>query len=352
VRGRASGVAKRTRPGRETAFRHQRLVSTGRATDGDSSISGGSGNGRRAAAAGHRLLVAAAGRHSAFSRIASRVQHRTAGSLVGRADVQQAGAGDDRQLDVPVRRSRVVAYYGAPGSGALGVLGVGTPEQAADAVIRRAAGFAGYGRAVQPAMELIATVAQRSPGHDGSYSKPVPAANIEQYLDVAHRHRMLLILDLQPGRAAFLPQAKALRPFLLDPSVGLALDPEWKVGPHASPGNGLIGSSAAAGINAVGGWLSNLVAAHHLPDKLLVVHQFTRSMLPDRPALTRHPGIEMVLHADGFGTPASKINIFHQLAFPAPFGIGFKLFLRQDARLMAPREVMALRPRPDVVTYQ
>jgi hypothetical protein len=249
--------------------------------------------------------------------------------------------------------SRVVAFYGAPGTAALGALGRGSPEQAARSISARAAGFAGYGRRVQPAMELIATVAQRSPGHDGTYSKPVGAAKIDSYLAAAHAHKMLLILDLQPGRGSFLAQAKALRPFLLDPSVSLALDPEWHVGPHASPGNGLIGSSSAAGINAVGSWLSRLVRAHHLPDKLLVVHEFTARMLPDRANITQHPGLELVLHADGFGPPALKIKVLHQLAFPGPpFGVGFKLFFTQDSRLMTPREVMALDPRPDVITFQ
>ena len=60
-----------------------------------------------------------------------------------------------------------------------------------------------------------------------------------------------------------------------------------------------------------------------------------------------------MLHADGFGTPALKIEVLHKLAFPGPpFGVGFKLFLRQDSRLMSPAEVMGLDPRPDVVTYQ
>ena len=42
---------------------------------------------------------------------------------------------------------------------------------------------------------------------------------------------MLLILDLQPGRASFLHQTKVLHHFLLDPSVSIALDPEWKLAP-------------------------------------------------------------------------------------------------------------------------
>lgn len=250
-------------------------------------------------------------------------------------------------------RERVVADYGAPGSGALGILGRGTPEQAARAVMTRAAGYEHYGEPVLPAMELIATVARRAPGPNHSYSAPIPLPQVRSYLDVAHEHHMLLILDLQPGRASFASQARALAPVLLDPSVGLALDPEWQVGPGGRPGNGLIGHSSAAGINATTAWLSQLVRAHHLPDKLVVVHEFTSSMLPDRQRISQHPGVEMVLHADGFGHPSTKIHVLRSLHFPSPpFGVGFKLFLTQDSRLMSPREVMQLRPRPDVVTYQ
>lgn len=248
---------------------------------------------------------------------------------------------------------RVVAFYGAPGGGQLGVLGAGSPGHAAGAIERRARQWEGYGLPVQPAMELIATVAQASPGPDGSYSAPVPLPEIRRYLDVAHQHRMLLVLDLQPGHASFLQQAEALRPLLLDPSVGLALDSEWKVGPGESPGDGLIGSSPAAPINAVGHYLSRLVRAHDLPDKLLVVHEFTDSMLPDRADIQTEPGIDTVFHADGFGTPAVKIGVYRHLDFPGrPFGAGFKLFFTEDSQLMTPVQVMRLRPRPDVISYQ
>ncbi len=101
---------------------------------------------------------------------------------------------------------RVVAYYGAPGGDELGVLGGGTPDQAAAAVARQAAKYAGFGRRIQPAMELIATVAQGGPGGDGLYSKPIPASDIANYLAAAHRHKLLLILDFSPGAASSCPR--------------------------------------------------------------------------------------------------------------------------------------------------
>jgi hypothetical protein len=248
---------------------------------------------------------------------------------------------------------RVVAYYGAAGAPALGVLGTTSPEQAARAIVKRAGPFADHHLPVQPAMELLATVADAMPGDDGDYSHAIPHATIRQYLRVAHEHKMLLILDLQPGRASFLSQAKALRPLLLDPSVSLALDPEWKVNQHQAPGGGRIGSSRAGPINDVALYLRDLVTAHNLPDKLLVVHEFTPTMLPNREHIHRHDRVEVTFHADGFGSPIQKVGVYHQLAFPGrPYGAGFKLFLNQDSRLMGAAEVMRLRPRPDIVTYQ
>ena len=100
-------------------------------------------------------------------------------------------------------------------------------------------------------------------------------------------------------------------------------------------------------------YLSGIVTRHRLPDKLLVVHEFTHSMLPDRDNIARPAGLEMVLHADGLATPAKKIAVYHQLRFPSPpFHVGFKLFYKADTGLMTPAQVMALRPQPDIVTYQ
>ncbi|MGI8881615.1 MAG: hypothetical protein ACR2KJ_14135 [Jatrophihabitans sp.] len=246
---------------------------------------------------------------------------------------------------------RIVAYYGAPGNPGLGVLGKGTPDQAADAIEERAAQYRPYGRPVQPAMELIATVAQGSAGADGDYSAPVSMEAVQKYLDAAHRHKMLLVLDFQPGRGDFLPQVKQFSRFLTDPSVGVALDPEWKVGPTQKPAQ-VIGHASAASINAVSAYLSALVTARHLPQKLFVVHQFTLRMLPDRQNILGHKQLATVFHADGHGSIPSKQAVYAALNFPRTAGAGFKLFLREDAKLMTPAQVMALPRRPDLVTYQ
>lgn len=250
-------------------------------------------------------------------------------------------------------RFRVVAYYGGPDGPTLGILGSEPPGRIADEIAHQADRYRRFGRPVQPAMELIADVAQASPGPDGDYSAQIPAADIRRYLTVAHAHHMLLILDVQPGSGSFLRDVRALRPFLLDPSVSIALDPEWKVAPGEAPGGGLIGSTSARAVNAVGRYVSRLVQDNELPDKLLIVHEFTVTMLPHRKRIEQYPGLELTFHADGEGAPDAKVAVYRQLAFPGPpIGSGFKVFFTEDTRVMSPAEVMALRPRPDIVTYQ
>jgi hypothetical protein len=247
---------------------------------------------------------------------------------------------------------RLVAFYGAAGGPGLGVLGKGSPEQAAAAIEKQAAAYAPYGRPVQPVMELITTVAQSAPGPDGSYSLAVDPTVVQRYLDAARRHRMLLILDFQPGRGEFLPQVKRYERFLSQPDVGVALDPEWRMKPNQVPGK-VIGSARAEEINAVSAYVADLTSAAKLPQKPFVIHQFTRPMLPDRREIVARPGLAVIFHADGFGTPGLKRGVYADLALPGvPFAIGFKLFYRADIPTLTPAQAMALRPRPDLITYQ
>ncbi len=247
---------------------------------------------------------------------------------------------------------RVVAYYGGPDGPALGVLGSADPDTIAGSISARAAQYAPFGRRIQPAMELIVTVARPCGAAYPLCSGAIPDEAIQRYLDAAHRHKLLLILDFQPGRGEFLPQVQAVEPYLKDPSVSVALDPEWKLGPGEFPMQ-VIGSASAASVNAVSLYLSGLVRRNNLPDKLLVVHQFTRAMLPDRGNIVRRPDLETVFHADGFGGQQAKVKIYRGLAFPSPpFHAGLKLFFNQDYDLMSPAQVMSLRPQPDIVTYQ
>src|SRR3954447_11387363 len=130
---------------------------------------------------------------------------------------------------------RVVAYYGAPQDDELGILGIGSPRRAARRLERQAKPYARAGRPVLPAMELIAAIVTSEAGDGGDHSMRQDDATIRRYLRVARAHRMLLLLDIQPGYAPFLQEAKALEHWLKEPDVGLALDPEWSIRPPLLP---------------------------------------------------------------------------------------------------------------------
>src|SRR5689334_17238443 len=151
----------------------------------------------------------------------------------------------------------LVAYYGTAGTGSLGVLGEASPDAIMPRLARAAREFAVGGRTVQPVFELIVRVARGGPTATGTYSADISADKVRGYIAAAHRHGVLLVLDLQPGRANFLAVAKHWQWALEDPWVSLALDPEWRVGPGQRPAQ-VIGSVSAAEVNSVSAWLEDL----------------------------------------------------------------------------------------------
>jgi hypothetical protein len=249
-------------------------------------------------------------------------------------------------------RYRIVGFYGAPQDDALGALGVGSPAKMAARLRKQARGYRRGGRPILPAFELIATVASGAPGNDGSYSFRQPAAVIDRYLKAARREKALLVLDVQPGRTDFLREVKRLRRWLEQPDVSLALDPEWRVGPGQIPGK-VIGSVPADEVNRVIRYVRRIVRDRRLPQKLLLIHQFTEDMIPDKERLLRPRELAVTLNIDGFGDQPNKIAKYHELAGAAPrFRHGFKLFYEEDTNLMSPKQVLRLRPRPSVVVYE
>ena len=247
---------------------------------------------------------------------------------------------------------RVVAYYGAPQNDELGALGIGTPAQAGKKLLAQMRQYRRGGRTLLPAMELIAVVASHSPEPDNSYSYKQSHATVKKYLAAARKLKALLILDIQPGHADFLKLTKHFGRFLREPDVALALDPEWHT-PGAVPGT-VIGSTDAATVNRVSRYLQKIVRKYRLPDKMLLVHQFTDSMIANKRQLEPLHGVPLVLNVDGFGGQEVKIAKYHDFTNPPVRHVhaGFKLFYKEDTNTMAPAQVLELRPRPDVVIYE
>jgi hypothetical protein len=280
-----------------------------------------------------------------------------AGLVAYRAGVASTGVQLPGGGQVLFPMHRLVALYGHPGTPGLGALG----EQSLGASIARARRLAARYRALSqvpviPTFEIIATVAQgpHSPGPDRSYSYMTPVAAIRPWVRRATAAGMYVVLDLQPGRASLLAQAKYYQRLLEMPNVGLALDPEWKLQPRQLPLK-QIGSVRISEVNSVITWLAGLTARYHLPQKLLVLHQFRLSMIVGERALdTRHDDIAIVIHMDGQGTPSEKYRTWVAVTGAAPRGVffGWKDFFVKDHPMLTPQQTMAHRPKPVMISYQ
>ncbi|MGW0231609.1 hypothetical protein ACWDWO_25160 [Actinopolymorpha singaporensis] len=278
---------------------------------------------------------------------ADRLRDRVDAAATG---VQLPGGG---QLLFPGRR--MVALYGHPGSTVLGSLG----QQPLDAAIARARRVAAEYQPLSkekviPAFEIITTVSAASPGSDGDYSRETSVTKLRPWVEAAHRAGMYVVLDLQPGYTDFLTQAKRYASLLALPNVGLALDPEWRLEPPERPMK-VVGSVDAAEVNRTAEWLAGYTRERHLPQKLLILHQFKLSMIENRSAVhTDYDDIQVLIHADGFGTPGEKFETWNKLHRDAPPNVqwGWKNFYRADSPTFTPRQTMKVSPTPVFVSYQ
>ncbi|HET9303136.1 MAG TPA: hypothetical protein VFO20_10200 [Propionibacteriaceae bacterium] len=253
-------------------------------------------------------------------------------------------------------RYRLVGYAGVTGASTLGRLGTGPLDRRVKEIERVAKPYAA-GREILPIVEVIATVVQASPGRDGKYRVRLSDAQIARYYKTARKHRAVMLLNLQPGRSEFITEAKAFEKWLKEPDVGVALDPEWAMDSGQRPG-GVYGHTTGAELDEVARYLAGLVKRHDLPEKVMVYHQVARSVVRRESGLKAHDGVVMIKSVDGLGHPGPKKNTYRVVNKSTPKFVhaGFKLFFTEDrrngGRLMTPKEVLSLKPRPEYVMYE
>jgi hypothetical protein len=249
-----------------------------------------------------------------------------------------------------------VALYGTPSTGALGVLG----EQPIEETITRAQEHASWyesltDQPVVPTLEIIATVAAQEAGPDGNYSNELPVEQLRPLVELAAENDVYVVLDLQPGRTDFLTQAQIYEELLRLPHVGLALDPEWRLGPDERH-MVRIGSVDVEEVNQVVDWMAGLVQEHDLPQKILVLHQFQIRMIPGADDVDRsRPEVAVLIHADGQGPHGSKMDTWRALQNHAPNveHWGWKNFYDEDVPgPFTPEATMQVEPTPDFISYQ
>jgi len=251
--------------------------------------------------------------------------------------------------------AQVVSFYGHPGVPAMGVLGGGSPSEVADEITTWAAYYDRLNgpRDVIAAFHLITGVAQQYATSDGTWLGRLSAERIAEYVEVARERGMLVFLDNQIGWSDPLTEVKLLEPFLREPFVHMALDPEFATKRQGERPGLVIGSVTAAEVNEVQRYLAELVQEEGIPPKILMVHQFSAHMLRDRDAVEDVDGVDLSIDMDGFGGVAIKVAGYEAYAVRQPSEYpGFKLFFKYDTPVMTPEQVQGLDRAPDLIIYQ
>jgi len=256
---------------------------------------------------------------------------------------------------------RIVAFYGNPLVKKMGVLGEYPVDEMLSKLDETVEAWrkADPSTPVQPALHLIAVVAQGAPGRDGMYRSRMDTALIEKVYGWAQKKNALLFLDVQVGHSTIQQELPRLLPFLSRPNVHLGVDPEFYM--HYEREGVLpskkVGQMDAADVNYVTRTLSKLVEEKHLPPKVFVVHRWTRKMVSNASKIALDPRVQIVMDMDGWGPPWLKFDSYrdYEVAEPVQF-TGFKVFFHHDMRkgdaLLTPRELLRLQPRPLYIQYQ
>lgn len=249
---------------------------------------------------------------------------------------------------------RILLFYGFPGDANMGILGEYDMQRVMEMLQQQAAEYeaADPSRPVKIAFEVIASVAQAEAQADGSYLLDAPSALLDQYTEFTANNDILLFFDLQIGRRTVQTEVEGLRPWLEYEHVHLALDPEFAMKEGQVPGTH-IGSVQAKDITWTQEYLAQLTQETGLPPKVLIVHQFTETMIAGKDQLAPVPGVQLVVEFDGWGSPDLKRTGYAATITQHPIEYnGIKLFYKQDQPLMTPQEVLDLSPVPDIIIYQ
>lgn len=251
---------------------------------------------------------------------------------------------------------RIIAFYGNPLSKRMGVLGEYEPD---DMLRRLDAEVAAWEEGdpstpVQPALHLIAVVAQAGPGRDGKYRLRMDSALIERVAGWAKQRDALVFLDLQVGLSTLHEELPRLRGFLSRPNFHLGIDPEFSMKNGGLPGK-RVGTFDATDVNYASSFLADIVTEYKVPPKVFVIHRYTQRGLTNSSQITLDPRVQIVIHMDGFGSPRLKKGTYtaYVKSEPVQFA-GWKQFFkaRNDNPRTTIAEILRLWPRPLYIQYQ
>jgi hypothetical protein len=248
---------------------------------------------------------------------------------------------------LPARR--IVAYYGNPHSKRMGVLGEYPLEQMLvklDAETRKW-NAADPSRPVQPALHLIAVVAQGAAGTDGKWRRRESAAMIEKVHGWARQKNALLFLDVQIGKSTLEEELQVLLPYLSRPDVHLGIDPEFAMTKGGDPGR-RVGSYDARHINQAIDVLGELVDAAQAAAEGARGAPLHRADGHEHRQIRSIPRVQVVMHMDGLGAAvrqARHVVALHPSVPGAVHGLQAVLPQRHEGRAPADAaaDVLALQ---------
>ncbi len=262
--------------------------------------------------------------------------------------------GTTDETDGILKDYRLVAYYGQPNSTKMGILGEMEPEALMTKLKEQTQAYsdADPDRPAIPTIELITTIAQRDPGPNGKYYHMTSEEDIDEYAELAKKHNAILLLDVQLGRDTALHQVQLLEKWLKLPYVHVAIDTEFHVKEGQTPGIDL-GSVDGSEVQEVVDYVSKFVEENNLPDKIVLVHQFTDHAVTNKQEIKPTDNVEVALNFDGYGDYGTKMSLYRKFVRnePVQYG-GFKIFYNKDKPVLTPEEVLQLDPNPAIINYQ
>ena len=254
--------------------------------------------------------------------------------------------------------NRIVVYYGNPNSTRMGALGQYPRDEMLQRLQRQVDQWrqADPSTPVIPGLHLIAVVAQGDPGPSGRYRAQIRDRQVDSIYQMAKSINGIMFIDVQVGTDDVRNILPRFEEFLKRPDIHFAVDPEFYMRGGVVPGR-RIGTMYAADINYVMDELTRIVRENNLPPKVLVIHRFTRNMVPDVQNVRLRPEVQLVMHMDGWGAPWLKYDSYRDyvVRYPAQF-TGWKNFYHNDTKkgdpLTTPRDLLQLWPEPLYVQYQ